>query len=463
MAARGKAQSRAPKKTPSSLVDDIVVPRPIWDQFTRIGGSLTPAAVSSIIREADTGRPARLVDLMHEARQKDCHLQSVLQTRELAVKGLTWDVLAAGDKPLKRELKAAKRLKEAVEESEGFSETIAHLTGEGTLFGFAWVEVIWKKADDGLLVPARFKPVSCRRFGFHSADGRLLFDPVGHGAIDADGVDLLETYPPGKFICYAPRVNGDVQLREGLCRALLWAALFRNWDIRDWLTFAELAWKPLRRAQFKKQTVSKEDREKMRKHLAAWLSDGVLVHGDSIEVFLEAVKNTAGTGSAGGPHEQLARWLGEEMSKAVLGSSDIVEPGKNGARAATAERGGLRKDILEADATGESAVLTAMLARPFFAMNYGPRMRPSNLALITEDTVNLKEFSETISNLVTSKLRIPAQWVRETVGIPEPEQDDEIIGGEPEQPDPDDPAAKPAGEPQEPDDAEDEPSADAAE
>jgi hypothetical protein len=45
------------------------------NQFSRIGGAITPLQVSAIIQEADDGTTYRLVDLMNECRQKDCHLQ----------------------------------------------------------------------------------------------------------------------------------------------------------------------------------------------------------------------------------------------------------------------------------------------------------------------------------------------------------------------------------------------------
>src|SRR6185503_14998611 len=73
----------APSKLTSGV--PVVGSKPLWDQFQRIGGGLTPVEVSSIVREADAGQPARLVDLFNESREKDGHLQSVCGTRERAV------------------------------------------------------------------------------------------------------------------------------------------------------------------------------------------------------------------------------------------------------------------------------------------------------------------------------------------------------------------------------------------
>src|SRR5688572_21930076 len=59
--------------------------KPLNEQFQRIGAGLTPDQVSNILREADSGKPARLVELFNESRQKDGHLQGICGTRDGAV------------------------------------------------------------------------------------------------------------------------------------------------------------------------------------------------------------------------------------------------------------------------------------------------------------------------------------------------------------------------------------------
>ena len=67
---------------------EMVATPSLYYQHTRIGGSLTPEDVSNILRTADTGYMWRLADLANESRQKDCHLQSILGTREMAIAGM---------------------------------------------------------------------------------------------------------------------------------------------------------------------------------------------------------------------------------------------------------------------------------------------------------------------------------------------------------------------------------------
>src|SRR6187551_3139725 len=77
------------KKKPSLIKQmtntPIVREKPLYEQFGRIGGGIGPVEVSNIIRHADGGFPARLVDLCNEGRGKDGHFQSICSTREGAV------------------------------------------------------------------------------------------------------------------------------------------------------------------------------------------------------------------------------------------------------------------------------------------------------------------------------------------------------------------------------------------
>jgi len=262
--------STTTSKKKRSYVDPVVAEVALSLQFQRVGGNSTPAQVSAILQSADAGRPARLVDLFHEARQKSGHVQSIFQTRELAVSGLPFDIIPPEGKK-KRDGKYRDACLKALKGCDTFREMCAHLVGEGNAFGYAYSENIWAKSDDGLLVPALFKQINCRRFGFRQIDGKLLFDPTPNGAgnnVDAFGEDLLADYPIGKFTGVTPRVNGDVMAREGLCRLIVWMELFRTWDLRDWLQLAELAWKPWRLGKYQKNA-SKPDRDALRKILSA--------------------------------------------------------------------------------------------------------------------------------------------------------------------------------------------------
>ena len=402
----------------------IVPELPLYLQIQRIGGNLTPHQVSEIIRQADVGYMWRLIDLANEARQKDCHLQSVLQTRELALTGLPWQVTAFktpnAKKGKKRDQKAADFVTECLSQVPDLSDVVAHITGANYL-GYAVSEIVYAK-DGAYVVPAQFQPISARRFVFDLEHGTLRWCDI-NGGMPYPGIDLRTTYP-AKFLQFQPRVNGDVPCREGLVRVLMWAALFRNWTTRDWLALAELAWKPWRTGQYKK-TASKEDIDNLEAILDAMSASGVATYPETTEVKVEWPKNAI-TGTSA--HHELFDTLGAEMSKAVLGQTLTTEQGSRGSHALGRVHDNVRKDILEADARAVAGVVNRDLIVPLVKMNFGDVVSPPRFEFITEDAQDLAQYSGAILNLRKAGLRIPAKPVRDTAGIPEPDEGEETLG-----------------------------------
>jgi phage gp29-like protein len=428
----------APDSRTRAAVDErLITPQighpSIWHQFNRIGGNLIPQRVSTIIAAADSGRPAQFVDLVHECRQKDGHLQAILEARELSLASLEWG-LALPDDATPEEIEAAAALELALRQCATFPEMQAHQNGESLLFRYAWSEAIWRvgggsvdKLLRGRLYPERFENLSCRRFGYRTSDGALLFDGSGHGNVDSGGVDLREDYPPGKFIGTTRRANGDVALREGLGRVLCWAALFRNWTLRDWLTLAELAWKPMRFGVFKKGQISKEDISALQSVLENLVTVGWAAVPDSVELKTEFPKGTER--GATGSHQSLREHLAGDMSKAVLGGTLLTDAGTRGARSLgeVHERGLM--DRRNADAVVSSATMNADIVAPFYDLNFGENIRRAVFFYHTEDTVDSKSLAETLKTLVEAgDRRIPVAWVHDQISIPVAADDEEVLG-----------------------------------
>ena len=389
--------------------------------MARIGGHLTPSVLSSLIIHADHGHIRRLVDLMNESRQKDGHLQSVLFTRESAISSLPWVIRPAikpgRQEPLARDKRIAQFVEQALRQLEpgknehGFSDLLAHLNG-AVVPGFSVAETNWQ-VKNGRTVPRAFKLIAHRRFEY-SEDGQLLWDDTGM----ANGVDLQE-WMPGKFIVHQPRINGDVPMREGLIRVLLWLALFRSWTLGDWVKLAELAWKPWRLGQYGQGT-NKENKDTVIKILQSLSSTGVAAHSDNVKI---DIKFPDGTSSAN--HAQLLEFLGSEMSKAVLGQTLTTESGARGARSLGEVHNEIRKDIRDADAIAVAETLARDLVNWIVRINFGDVPLP-RFEFVTEDRRNLKDFGEGIERMVSAGVKIGQSWVRDEAGIPDPKDGEEI-------------------------------------
>lgn len=419
----------------------------LWEQFKRIGGSLTPVQVSNIIRQADGGNLQSLVDLANDARQKDGSLQSALGTREKAVASLEWQLVFPG-RSLKSTSGARQRklVESCLRQHDEFPSAIEHLAG-AAYYGHGVVENRWTTDASGKLVIANFVNQSPRRFGYRPRDGAFVWEDTGSVS---QGTPMSD-FPVGNFAISHPRINGDVPCREGLARVLMWAALFRNWTLSDWLKLGEIGWRPWRVGVYQKGA-SDEDIDNLTDILDGMSTSGTAVIPNTTEVKVEWPGGQAMKAS----HAELFDKLGAEMSKAVLGQTLTMDQGARGSQALGKVHNEVRKDILEADARHVAAVITRDIVTPMVRFNMGPTAEVPRFVFVTQDKEDLETFSVGIANLAKAGLRIPADWVRDKAGIPHPEDGDELVTvgeesadaeAEPDESDPNETPADDADEP----------------
>jgi phage gp29-like protein len=408
------------------------IPRPLALRLQRVGGRLTPEEVSAILRLADTGYMYRLCDLADDARLKDCHLSGILHRRETAVGGLRWQVVPVSDRPkaqriavfVEQVLRAFGEEQLPGAELKDLPHTLAHLNG-AVFYGYGVAEVLWDRRGR-YVVPLGSIPIAPRRFIFAQQDGSFRWwDAVG-SAIPYPGVDLRGAYPTGKFLIHRPRINGTVGCMEGLVRPLVWASLFRTWSIGDWMRLAELAWKPYRIGEYER-AASKEDKDALLEALELLTTNGFALIPKTTNLKLEYVK---GSSAAGNDHATLAAFLAAEMSKCVLGATLTVEQGRVGSNALGNVHADVSKALRDTDARAIEATIQRQLVTPLVRMNFGDNVAVPTFQFITDDAVDLVAYSTAIDRLAGRGLLIPARWCRSTFGIPEPEEGEEVLGGE---------------------------------
>jgi phage gp29-like protein len=410
--------------------------KPLHEQFQRIGGGLSPADVSRILQRADMGQPATLIDLFNEGRQKDGHLQGICYTRDIAVSlcGLEFvdPTPAKGkEKPARKDQKAIDLCRRARDKFDDFPRLVEHLTG-AYVPGHATATVRWEKTKDGLLLPAEAELLSPRDFIFAQKTGKLRYqrDPF-----DLEGIDILAENP-GRVVQVQRRITGDVQVREGLIRCLVWAALFRNWSLKDWIALGEIGWKPWRLASYKKGA-SQKDIDELIAMLERLGATGVAAIPETTDIKVEWPKGMApGTGGSS-THRELLDTMGREMSKAVLGQTTSAEPGPNGSRASDEVRDKVRADIREEDAIATAAALYKHLFRLVVSVNLGPDVECPVPWFQTDESVDQLAFAQAVKNLADAKVRIPQKWIRDELGAPEPKEGEECIGEAEPEPEPD--------------------------
>jgi phage gp29-like protein len=415
---------------------DVVRPQNLFMSSTRIGGELGPAQVSNIIQQADTGYLWQLIDLARESREKDCHLHAVLSTFELSLSGMNVNVVAASDDDFDKEIAAF--VEEILAQFGPYPENdqaadlftlVQHLAG-GFYYSHAVAEIVWGHRDKRL-VPIAAEPIQPRRFMIEPMSNKLHFwDP--QGGIAHPGINLKTIYPY-RFIQFEPIVLGTGRAREGLMRPLVWAAMFRNWAFRDWMSLAELAWKPWRIGSYSKQDyTSTADIQALINAVNMLTTNGGTVLPDNVKLNVEWPKSGSGKGSA---HRELVEFMASEMSKAVLGQTMTTDNGSSRSQAQVHEE--VRHDRRDAAARAIAATLQMQLVGPAVWLNYGKTRKVNGkdvdirlpIIRLTANDTNDEALAGVLVKLCKELgLPVPVRFIYDTFGIPAPKPGEQVLG-----------------------------------
>lgn len=397
---------------------------------SRIGESLTPLRISSVLRGADAGQLQPLHDLLNEVRQKDGSLHSILQTREGALLSCGWAISADVDGLGKgspeytmaeeradycRQVVGSMRVKLG-EHTFGLDRAIAHLC-DGTYKGVSALEILWAKVGDAL-VPTALVPIEGRRLAW-SEEAKLCFcDPDSFGTRSAGqawpGVPLSDY--ASKFIVFIPRVNGDSPQREGLGRLLLWLVCFRLWGVRDWVLFSQLYGKPWREFIYNADGAQDEDREHAEAMARYATSSTAMVHSDQVEVKINWPEATGGAQAS--PAPAIMQAMRDDMALAVIGQLATTSSTTNGLGGSGDARDLVRQDIKHADEVQLSDVLRFQLLARICRVKYGNTDRLPHWSFLTDDAVDVKATLEAMEIGARLGMRIPIAHAHDVTGWP---------------------------------------------
>ena len=187
---------------------------------------LTPVKLAEILREADAGDVLRQMELFEEMEEKDPHLFSQLQTRKNAVTGLDFEVIPFGDEPLDKEI--ADFIEEQLNGIESFEDVENDLL-DAIGKGFAVSEILWGY-DEGHVVVQDIKTRHQKRFFWDTLDDsfKVRTKDVPEGIL----------LPANKFIVHRYKARSGHTSRAGILRVVAWMYLFKNYDLKDWVSFA---------------------------------------------------------------------------------------------------------------------------------------------------------------------------------------------------------------------------------
>ncbi len=377
---------------------------------------LTPQRLAAIFKEADGGDVYRQAELMEEMEEKDTHLGSVLQTRKLAVAGLDYEIIPASDETRAKEYAAY--IEEKVRNFDDWEDLMLDIL-DATGKGISLNELYWE-IQDGEAIVAGYEWVHPKNLTFMDKDRVLRAPRLITENEPVYGEDLI----PHKFVYHRYKARSGHPSRQGLIRTCAWAYLFKNYTLKDWVAFAEVFGMPLRIGRFD-PNASEADKDTLVEAIIQLGADGGAVISKSTEIELKEAQRSGSVNV----YDTLFNAMNKEMSKSVLGQTATTEetPGKLGA---APEKDKVRQDLLEADAKAVQKTIKQDVFRQLIGFNKGwdqIGLTPS-LKLGYEPPSDRFTEAKTLQVAVRAiGLPVGKQYAYEKLGIPAPQDGEEVI------------------------------------
>ncbi|WP_051967844.1 DUF935 domain-containing protein [Brevibacillus thermoruber] len=368
---------------------------------------LTPEKLARILRQADDGDIALQMEAFAEMEEKDLKLGSLLQTRKNAVLGLDWEILPADES---EEAKRRAELVKKAMEFEGLEDTLLDLL-DAIGKGFSVCEIEWMY-DQGMVLPKRIPWVDTRRFTFDlEGNMRLITDDNPSGIL----------LPTNKFMIHRYKARSGSSVRGGLLRSCAWMYMFKNYSVKDWMTFLEIFGMPIRVGKYK-PGATEHDREVLERAVQAIGSDAAAVISESTLIeFIQTAQKSSD------PFRDMIALANAEMAQAILGQTLTSDVGSSGSRALGQTHGEVRQDLLEADCKALAETFRRYLFKPLILFNFGDTRLLPWLKFHYEPPEDLKAQQELYKGLQEMGLKIPENHVYEKFGIPKPKDGEPIL------------------------------------
>lgn len=236
----------------------------------------------------------------------------------------------------------------------------------------------------------------------------------------AEGVPLQ----PFKWISHQPRIKTGLLLRNGLARVVAFMHLCKSYALKDWLSFAEVFGMPLRVGKYG-PTATPRDVSILRQAVANLGTDAAAVLPESMKIEFQQVGNVSGGSDL---YRTLCEFLDKQTSKAVLGQTNTTDAQSGGLGSGQADvHNEVRKDILRADSRQLCKTLNRDLVRPFVMLNHGPQAKYPVLRLPIPEPEDVAAITDAVVRLVPFGLKVGMSTMRDKIGIPDPDEDEELL------------------------------------
>ncbi len=384
-----------------------------WREYVTDG--ITPQRLSSILRQADTGDVRRQAELFELIEEKDAHLAGERGKRTNVILDVDFQIEPATDNPVDK--KIAQFCEDFLANYDEFSDVIIAMQ-DAIGKGYSALEINWDQSE-GQTTISNMEFIEQKRFLFHDQTGYLTKTPRLLTDENTFGIEI----PAWKVLFHQYGGKSGHPARSAIYRVIAWMWLFKNYALKDWVTFCEVYGMPLRLGKYD-QSASEDDKTTLAHALQMLGSDAAGIVPKSTEI--EFI-NTITTNATGSLYSNLAKFCDKQTSKAYLGQTLTADSGDKGSQALGNIHNEVRLDLLRADARAVTATFKKQIIRPLVGFNFGWDALIPRYAGIFEEPADLETKSLWLERLFKAGARIPEKWIHQEFNIPEPEADEKIL------------------------------------
>ncbi len=399
---------KRPKKL-EKILTKIELPK--WANYSTYPSfNLTPEKLTKIFREADSGNIYNQMELFEEMEEKDPHLFSQLQTRKNAVVGLNWEIMAFSEDEKDKEI--AEFVKDVIKNIKDFDNSLLDLL-DAIGKGISFLEINWK-LDNGYLKIENLTYIHPKHFFWEDEKLKIVTKD------NLTGLNINEIQE-NKIIIHKYKASSGHESRAGLLRIVAWMYLFKNYTLKDWVTFIEKYGMPILLGKYDEGS-SEQDKEALIEALINIGTDsaGIINGNTNINVIDNDKKTSADI------FEKMARFCDEQISKAILGQTLTSDSGGSYAQSKTHNE--VRRDLVSADCKALATTIKEYLIKPIVVLNFGEEYKIPDFVFDFEETEDLLKTAEIYSKLKNELgLNIDNEHLYEKFKIPKPETHNENI------------------------------------